>query len=47
MLVLGFKLVIGVLVLNMFLESGYYIDVVLVVLQVIRNTLLGYFEVGA
>jgi hypothetical protein len=47
MLMLGFQLVIGVSTLNVFPELDHYIDVVLIVRQIIRNTFLRYFKVYA
>jgi hypothetical protein len=47
MLILGFQLVVRVLALNMFLESGYYIDIVFIIRKIIRNTFLRYLKVYA
>jgi hypothetical protein len=47
MLVLGFKLAIGVLAFDIFPELDHYIDVVLIILQITKNTFLGYLKVGA
>jgi hypothetical protein len=47
MLVLGFQLAVGVSALNLLPESGYYIDIVLIVYQITKDTFLGYFEVYA
>jgi hypothetical protein len=47
MLMLGFQLIIRVLALDVFPESDRYTDVVLIVLQVVKNTFLGYLEVDA
>jgi hypothetical protein len=46
MLVLGFQLVVGVTASDVFPKFGCYADVVLVIREIIQNSLLRYLEVG-